>query len=718
MLREPEFGDKVEIAIAEGADDICKGCPHLKEQKCASEIVPTLDENHATILKLKAGDKLCWGIAKKRIADNMTLDSFEKACGPCFWKQLGFCKEALIKLYKEAKTVKTLLVLLMLSFAAANDASAASAQAPAPKNTQINFETYKQHLEKNRKHKTVVIIKRTVHSIRQKWFTEAKKTAQVVQKNILFADYGYFLFAEASKNQAQEQLKKRRFASARENANKAKKAYFRITTEFPYSPFFSKIQQNIADAELIVAASFISQKQFTQARPEFESAFQRLQNENSLNLLRPEDLSLYFQSCLKRRGPLCASWLNRFIQLYPAGSEELRAISKHAPVATEKAQPIRFATKLTQTYRSPDLDQVALDGAMSVYQEGKYSKAVDLFEQFLVDFPNSTHRHRVRFWLAQALTQDQEHDKASKLYDDLMAESPLGYYGMLAAISSGKPLDSLFTATLPDVTTTETSLHPLESMRLLRAEAFIAGGLNELALQELKDLRPRDYLSNSFLLYLATLNYEAGSYIASFVILSDLINRGYEGVYSSHGLRLVFPLVYFDQIQRTALQQKLDPVLVLSLIKQESAFDSGVLSPAGAMGLMQLMPTTALEVEPDVKRADLTLLDTNTRIGTKYFRKLLNKYNGNIALSLAAYNAGPGSVDRWVREGRAKRGLLEFIEQIPYKETREYVATIIRNYFWYSKKINGETIKSIDYFWNVYGPPVPPPSDNSVIQNM
>jgi soluble lytic murein transglycosylase len=126
------------------------------------------------------------------------------------------------------------------------------------------------------------------------------------------------------------------------------------------------------------------------------------------------------------------------------------------------------------------------------------------------------------------------------------------------------------------------------------------------------------------------------------------------------------------------------------------------------MGLMQLMPTTAVETIPTVPRSELTEPEPNIRVGTTYLRKVLNRFNGNIALALAGYNAGPNAADRWYKALGPKKGLLEFIETIPYKETREYVATIIRNYFWYSKLLNGETPKSLGYFWNTYGPPEKP----------
>jgi soluble lytic murein transglycosylase len=119
----------------------------------------------------------------------------------------------------------------------------------------------------------------------------------------------------------------------------------------------------------------------------------------------------------------------------------------------------------------------------------------------------------------------------------------------------------------------------------------------------------------------------------------------------------------------------------------------------GAAGFMQLMSFTASDIESDVERRDLLEVETNVRIGTKYLRKLVDRYKGNLALALAAYNAGPTAVDRWIREGKASRSFLEFVEQIPYKETRDYVGTIFRNHVWYKWRIKGERVTDFAAFW-------------------
>jgi hypothetical protein len=118
--------------------------------------------------------------------------------------------------------------------------------------------------------------------------------------------------------------------------------------------------------------------------------------------------------------------------------------------------------------------------------------------------------------------------------------------------------------------------------------------------------------------------------------------------------------------------------------------------------MMQLMPATASAVDGSLERFDLLKPDRNIQVGTKYISKLLNRFGGNMVLAIAAYNAGPGSVSRWLRAAPPSWTMLEFIESIPYKETREYVAAIIRNYYWYARKLDPQLSKTLtlDHFWS------------------
>ena len=125
-----------------------------------------------------------------------------------------------------------------------------------------------------------------------------------------------------------------------------------------------------------------------------------------------------------------------------------------------------------------------------------------------------------------------------------------------------------------------------------------------------------------------------------------------------------------------------NPYIVMALIRQESAFNEKARSPAGAMGLMQLLPKTARLFNRGKWRTNLYDPASNVKIGSRYFAFLLRLYHGDTELALAAYNAGPKHVDSWLKRYTVTDRAL-FLDLIPFRETREYVASIARNYIWY-----------------------------------
>jgi soluble lytic murein transglycosylase len=150
--------------------------------------------------------------------------------------------------------------------------------------------------------------------------------------------------------------------------------------------------------------------------------------------------------------------------------------------------------------------------------------------------------------------------------------------------------------------------------------------------------------------------------------------------------QIVLPVKYTELIDQYCQEYKLDRELVFALIREESFFRPDAVSPANANGLMQLLLETARQVayshRMKVFRRDLFDPEINIRLGTEYLRNLLDKYNGKLPLALAAYNAGWERVDEWMnRFGTVKDD--EFIEMIPFTETRNYVKNILRNYFYY-----------------------------------
>lgn len=149
--------------------------------------------------------------------------------------------------------------------------------------------------------------------------------------------------------------------------------------------------------------------------------------------------------------------------------------------------------------------------------------------------------------------------------------------------------------------------------------------------------------------------------------------------------RTIYPIYYKDEIKRNAELYKLDPLLIASIIRVESNYKPQAVSPKGAIGIMQLMPDTAEWILSHENFGSISLddighePDAGIRIGTWYIRDLLRQFDGNLVVSLAAYNAGPGKVRQWLKD-RTWDGQPDSIDHIPYGETRQYVQKVLYYY--------------------------------------
>ena len=154
-------------------------------------------------------------------------------------------------------------------------------------------------------------------------------------------------------------------------------------------------------------------------------------------------------------------------------------------------------------------------------------------------------------------------------------------------------------------------------------------------------------------------------------------------------LKKLYKLEYSEYVHKYAEENEIDPYLIFSIIKAESNFNRNIESSSGAMGLMQLMESTAIEManqlrEEVVVKEALYNPEINIKIGTSYYAYLIKHYNGNEQLALAAYNAGMGNVDSWIQEGTIKQDGSD-LENIPFRETNNYVRKILRDYKIYNK---------------------------------
>lgn len=145
----------------------------------------------------------------------------------------------------------------------------------------------------------------------------------------------------------------------------------------------------------------------------------------------------------------------------------------------------------------------------------------------------------------------------------------------------------------------------------------------------------------------------------------------------------LYPKKYEEYVYKYSEELNMDPMLTFAIIKTESNFNANIESKSGAIGLMQLMDKTAQEqakkLNIEYKKEMLNNPEINLKLGLNYFDMLLDYFNQNYVLAFAAYNAGIGNVQKWIKEGTIKPDGSD-IENIPFKETNMYVRKIIKNY--------------------------------------
>ncbi len=186
---------------------------------------------------------------------------------------------------------------------------------------------------------------------------------------------------------------------------------------------------------------------------------------------------------------------------------------------------------------------------------------------------------------------------------------------------------------------------------------------------------------------LSKIHYEMGNFASSIHHAESIIegmNLRYTLFFNEEILKLLYPMSYLEVIQKELSLESIeyDPLLFLSVIREESRFNSQARSSRGALGLMQLMPDTAAWIMGEaVQENDLFDPAVNIHAGIKYLIYLFDRFD-RIEHVLAAYNGGPSNVAKWLRSGSGK-SIEEFIEEIPFSETRNFVKKVMTSYSFY-----------------------------------
>ena len=387
---------------------------------------------------------------------------------------------------------------------------------------------------------------------------------------------------------------------------------------------------------------------------------------------------------------------------------------KHAPEAlVEKS-------KYLQALNSPKSATYALQTLITDYKDSeaaaqyrwdvaqKKAKAGDLVtawqwaQPIIANNPNSELAPKAGFWIAKWATKLNRPQDAEKAYKTVLTSFPRSYYAWRSAVALGWDVGDFQTvrAKAPQVVKTAKITPPggsqifkqLYSLGLERE----AWAQFQFEIGDRTEFNVADGFTNGLLKLYQGKNLRGINQIA---YLSDTDTPEEKQQWQQlrqtpEYWQALYPFPYEDTILKWSKQRQLNPLLVTSLIRQESRFEKEIESSAGAMGLMQVIPPTAKTSAKKIGLSSYSMTnpEDNVNIGTYYLDFTHKKYGNNSMLAVASYNAGPNAVAKWINRYGLKDAD-EFVEKIPYRETKGYVESVFENYWNYMLIYNPEVGK-------------------------
>ena len=351
-----------------------------------------------------------------------------------------------------------------------------------------------------------------------------------------------------------------------------------------------------------------------------------------------------------------------------------------------KALPV-YDSLLKMTSARTERIDVLWRMAITSLRVGQRSRAIRELQQALRLKPGSETERAVSFWLAYALDAGGGRSAARDRWSSLARRAPFTYYGIRAAsrLGSKSPPPTL---AFPALALQEPVMaHPHYRAASLLSRAGLVGAAAIYA-RQLNAAFRRD---EAVALLAARASEAAGDYTSSSTLMSS-----YFGPYLQQPASnlpddfwaLAYPRAYWREISAAADRHGVDPLLMIGLSRQESHFDRTARSPVGAIGLFQIMPYTAAELDPAFANPaaldKLVQPEVSAELAAKHLASHLSRYDGALPPSIASYNADIERVQVW---WTAAKGLPEelFIDSIPYQQTRAYVRQVLTNYWMYQR---------------------------------
>ena len=336
----------------------------------------------------------------------------------------------------------------------------------------------------------------------------------------------------------------------------------------------------------------------------------------------------------------------------------------------------------------PHAERAAWKYGWWAYTTRNYDETARVFETAAAAFPRSDYRPPWLYWSARAREKLGQRQVAEARMRLVHADYLYSYYGRLAAgrlapARAANPSVDGASFVPASLTPAEPVQPPAAPPTAALIRTLLAAGLYDDGMNELRYAQKAWGTSPAIEATIAWIHHQKGDLRRAIT----LMRRAYPQFLSSGGdavpaeiLQVIFPLTYWDAIKRNAAIYELDPYVVAALIAQESTFDPNARSVANAWGLMQIVPSTgrrlavALKIRP-FRTSMLTNGETNIRLGTLYFKRLVQQFGGT-HYALASYHAGENRVVRWKAE-RPGMDEDEYIDDIPFPETQNYVKRIL-----------------------------------------
>jgi soluble lytic murein transglycosylase len=365
--------------------------------------------------------------------------------------------------------------------------------------------------------------------------------------------------------------------------------------------------------------------------------------------------------------------------------EALNNLGTHYIVTNEdEAAAQVFAELFDKFPTGPRAERAAWKSGWWSYRKGDYQNALRTFESAASSFPRSDYRPSFLYWAGRAHGALGQGEVAAARFQLVFHDYGSSYYGRLAKkqvlrmADADPPPDRAISASLQGPATVAPWPPTADRIKLL-----LANGLYDDALEELRFAQRQWGTSAAIEATMAWAYHQKGELRRGIT----LMRRAYPQSLTSSGhllpvamRQVIFPLVYWETIRTHANKYDLDPYVMAALINQESTFDPDIRSSANAWGLMQIVPPTGRRLARTLGIRRFTtrsLTDplTNVRLGMLYFSQLVRQFGGT-HYALASYNAGESRVVRWKAE-RPGLDEDEFIDDIPFPETQNYVKRIL-----------------------------------------